>query len=83
VGTAGSFTHHPKSGQTTPLVDEPELDEEILRLSDASSVGSRLEIETGILRDGGVAAHDAHLNAQREYAERVAEMYGDFDLSQQ
>jgi hypothetical protein len=40
-GTAGSFTHHPKSGQTTPLVDEPELDDEILRLSDASSVGSR------------------------------------------
>jgi hypothetical protein len=82
-GTAGSHTHHPKLQLTTPVVDEPELDDEILRLSDASSIGSRLEIETILLREDGVAAHDAHLKAHQDLEEAWRKMLGDADGSQQ
>lgn len=82
-GTAGSFTHHPKSGRTIPVVNEPELDDEIRRLSDAGFIGSGLEIEIMILREDGAAAHDAHLKVHQDYEERVAEMFRDANPSQQ
>jgi hypothetical protein len=74
-GRAGSFSHHPKTGAITPVVDEPELDDEIMRFADADSVGSALEIETMILRGrDGLQAHDEHLRRQEEYRRSVEEI---------
>jgi hypothetical protein len=74
LGNAGSFSLHPKTGDVLPVVDEPELDEEILGFAEAGDRGAQLEIEAGILLDGGAAAHDRVLDRRRDFDRRTAAM---------
>ena len=72
MGALDRFLIIPRRGQ--PVVDEPELDDEVLRFSDAGPAGVALDIETLILRESGPQAHDEHLRAHREYERSVEEM---------
>jgi hypothetical protein len=71
-GSAGSFSHHPKTGAITAVVDEPELDDEVWRFTEVGSIGVDLDIETGILRERGAQEYDAYLRSKRE-SERLHE----------
>jgi hypothetical protein len=79
LANSGSYRLHPRTGEVSPVVNEPELDDEIHRFAAAGSVGSTLDIETGILLEGGTEAYERHLAAHREFEASSARLMADDD----
>lgn len=73
-GTSGSYIKHPKTGVVTAEPDAAAWEKLVMRMSDASFDGVGLDIEAGILRNHGAAAHDAHQRRLAECEASVEEM---------
>lgn len=73
-GTTGFYAHHPSSGQTRLQFTADKLDEFILRFSDASCEGTRLQLDAGLLVNEGSAAYQVYLDQRAAYEASVREL---------
>jgi hypothetical protein len=73
-GTARYTRLHPKQEESQTQFDASTLSEWVMRMSDANHSGVDLLIESIILKEGGVEAHDNHLKHREEYGRSVKEL---------
>jgi hypothetical protein len=73
-GTARSTRLHPKQEESQTQFDASTLNEWVMRMSDAQYTGVGLLIESMVLKEGGVEAHDNHLKHREEYERSVKQL---------